>query len=48
MKKDNIVIIKQNEENIGEEAYRAIARALINAYGPEVCKLLVKTSNDTK
>ena len=42
MKKDNIVIIKENNESIGEETYKSIARALVNVYGVEVCKLLVE------
>lgn len=42
MKKDNIVILKENNESIGEEAYKSIARALVNVYGVEVCKLIVE------
>lgn len=46
MKKDNIVILKENNESIGEEAYKSIARALVNVYGVEVCKLLVEKFKD--
>lgn len=42
MKKDKIVILKENNVSIGEEAYKLIARALINVYGDKVCKLLVQ------
>ena len=46
MKKDNIVILKENDEVIGEEAYKSIARALINVYGADVCKILVEKFKD--
>ena len=46
MKKDNIVILKENNESIGEEAYKSIARALVNVYGVDVCKLLVEKLKD--
>ena len=42
LKKDNSVILKENNESIGEEGYKSIARALINVYGADVCKLLVE------
>lgn len=46
MKKDNIVILKENNESIGEEAYKSLARALIDVYGVEVCRLLIEKFND--
>lgn len=46
MKKDNIVILKENNEAIGEEAYKLLGRALINSLGVKPCKLLVKKFND--
>ena len=46
MKKDNIIILKENKESIGKEAYKSIARALINVYGDKVCKLLVQNFKD--
>lgn len=46
MKKDNIVMLKENNETIGAEAYKSLARALINIYGVEVCRLLVEKFND--
>ena len=42
MKKDNIVILKENNEAIGEEAYKLLGRALINSFGVEACKLLIE------
>lgn len=42
MKKDNIIILKENNESIGEEAYKSLARGVINLYGVDVCKLIVK------
>lgn len=46
MKKDNIVILKENNQSIDEEAYKSLARALINLYGVEVCKLTVEKFKD--
>lgn len=46
MKKDNIIILKENKESIGEEAYKSLARALIDVYGVEVCRLLIEKFND--
>ena len=46
MKNDNIVILKENNEAIGEEAYKLLGRALINSLGVESCKLLVKKFKD--
>lgn len=46
MKKDSVVILKKNNEFIDEEAYKSLARALINLYGDEVCKLLVEKFKD--
>lgn len=46
MKKDNIVILKENNESIGEEGYKLIARGLINVFGVDVCKLLVEKFKD--
>lgn len=48
MKKDNVVILKKNNESIGKDAYKAIARALINVYGTDVCKVLVKEGVNNK
>ena len=48
MKKDNIVILKENNEYIGEEAYKSIARALINVYGTDVCEIMVKEGVNNK
>lgn len=42
MKKDDIVILKNNNDSIEIEGYKSIARALINVYGVEICKLLVE------
>lgn len=46
MKKDNIIILKENNESIVEEAYKSLARALIDVYGVEVCRLLIEKFND--
>ena len=46
MKKDNIVILKENNEAIGEEVYKLLGRALIKSLGVESCKLLVKKFKD--
>lgn len=46
MKKDNIIILKENNESIGEEAYKSLARALIDVYGVQVCRLLIEKFND--
>lgn len=46
MKKDNIIILKENNESIGKEAYKSLARALIDVYGVEVCRLLIEKFND--
>ena len=46
MKKDNIIILKENNESIGEEVYKSLARALIDVYGVEVCRLLIEKFND--
>lgn len=48
MKKDNIVILKENNESIGKDAYKSIATALINVYGTDVCKVLVKEGVNNK
>ena len=42
MQKDNIVILKENNEAIGEEVYKLLGRALINSFGVEACKLLIE------
>lgn len=42
MKKDSVVILKKNNESIDEEAYKSLARGVINLYGVDVCKLIVK------
>lgn len=46
MKKDNIVILKENNESIGEEAYKSLARGLVNIYGIEACKLILQNFKD--
>lgn len=46
MKKGNIIILKENKGSIGEEAYKTLARALIDVYGVEVCRLLIEKFND--
>ena len=42
MKEEDFIIIKENDACIGWEGYIEIARALINVYGADICKLIVK------